>query len=455
MTVRYVSRPNCLAQKNPGDSTVEKQDSQISRFVKKAEDINNIISNASMSYMHDNNAITYADIAKKQSEGLPIEQDCKNHSLKNCYKACLIPDKIEFESKIGQKMGITKTTRAILCNERRALLDIIKKSQQRLPKLRTWGEIQSVKSFSRKAKQKILEAGAVVDKHSGVHGSYELTLTIPGSGKEVYEVVSRWSGWLVNLQTQVIRRLEKKGLDVYWFFVWEHQKRGALHQHWCISVPNEPMISDWLCRKIRAKWYELLEVLSVKTGIDLFRKRGLSGTWRHASEVWQSNIAPVRKSVAAYFSKYCSKNAETSRYNKARRFYAKTIPNLDTDWTKRASIYTLCPSRYWGSSRRVKRLCAQYRVSISFSVASSEEGDYIYQTIYKWVANLSDTCKTVSRSFEVVGGDAGFIYCKGWERKIWFAKDALDAVFTLFQRIRANEQRKVDPIGALVDIGYF
>lgn len=452
ISIRYVDRAANLKQKNKGDTSAITEDSVIAKYQKRTEDIIDIIANAHIEYYHDNNTTTYADIEKALSEGMYANIDNNNHTVNKYYKACYIPSSIEYEEVTAENRRIVKTTRACLVNERLSILDIISKSQQVKRYERPWGKLQTTKTFTTNAKQKILEAGAVVDMHYNPDCRYELTLTIPGSGLDVYDVVSRYSGYIVNRLTQIVRRWEAKGADVGWFFVWEHQERGALHMHWCIAVDGEPMLSDYLCRQLRAKWYELLEELSVKTHTDLFKKRGFSGTWRYSPEVWQSNISVVRKSIAAYFSKYMSKNVENSRLNRDRGKEQTEQRIKHPNRLSNARVFSIHPSRYWGSSSRIKSLCKRYRVSVSFAVASDKEGNYVAEAIEQWVSHLQGAFTKVSRSFRKACPITDFVYCEGWESKLWFDSSLMPQMVRLFKFIKTLPTRKTDAIGAVSDM---
>lgn len=455
ITLRYYSRPNCLKSKNPGDLTAQKDTYALARIQQKLENIDKILSHECKEYEHQNDFDIYGDRNLFERIDLPdLHQVRKASSYVSVLgTASNISGVIEYFDPESSR--VVQTNYKELAERKRFYLDIIKKSQHTTKKPRPWGKVQTVKKFTRNAKQKILEAGAVVDRHCDSDSRYELTLTVPGSGIEVYDAVSRYSGYIVNRMAQVIRRLEAKGWDILWFYVWEHQKRGALHQHWCISMPNQPRMAEWLCRQLRLKWFDLLEELSVKTGIDLFQKRGFSGTWRHSPEVWQSNIALVRKSVAAYFSKYLSKNCETTRFNRERRQRQEALRKKHPDRVEYARVISLCPSRYWGCGSRVKQLCRRYRVDVPFRISSEKEGKFIADAILQWAGEVSDKLTKVSRTFKKVAADTGFVYCRGWEIKIWFEADVIDDVLRMFRRLRACEQRKTDGIGAILSMGEY
>ena len=435
---RYVNRPNCLPGKNPADLTAQKEQEHLGRQQVKVETINTVLRNCIPVYEHRNYA--YLPSGKDSRRGYcasvipPSDGQLFVQPVK--YPACKIDGLIEYFDT--DELKAVKTTYRCLLTARQRHLDIIKKSQQSKKHERSWGKLQKDKTFTRNAKQKILEAGAVVDRHVGKKNSYMLTLTVPGSGWDVYDQISRWSGYLINRLTQIIRRIEAKGVPVHWFFVWEHQKRGALHMHWCIAVPNDWKAANLVCLELRAKWFALLEELSVKTMTDLFKKRGFSGTWRHSPEIWKADIARVKKSVGAYFSKYVSKNANNQFSNSRRRAYEKRKSDINPDMADSARVYSLSPTRYWGCSMRVKRLCAEYRVSVSFNVASAREGSLLCEIIYEWIDYLSLGCQKVSRYFKKVAPDTGFIYCKGWEVKAWFKESVMPQILNLYRVLRDN-----------------
>ena len=455
VTVRYVNRPNCLKPKQMGDKSVNIAEANIAEIYQKVENINKILSNAHIEKTYTKTKTYIQETIKPLSEYIGANTKEILHEEKTKYTTLELPDIIKYWDVDGEfPIEIHEKTCALI-KRRKAALDIIKKSQQQKKRGRCWGKPQTQKSFTRNSKQKILECGAVIDKHIGSKNAYEVTLTIPGSGFDVFRVVSEWSGYLVNRLTQIIRRAEKKGIKTHWFFVWEHQKRGALHMHWCIACENSPVIANLLGLEIRAKWFSLLQELSGKTGIDLFRKKGMLGTWRNQPEKWQSSVSRVRKSVAAYFSKYCSKSYETSKYNQARRTIKEKVNQRNSNRVYSVRVISLCPSRYWGCGMRVKRLCANYRVTISFDVDDSRAGDIVCKTIRKWVSDLSSECKEVSRTFEQACSESGFIYARGYEYKIWFDAESLDSILQLFKRIRSDRLRLQDPVGALVSLSYF
>lgn len=455
LTLRYVSRPNCLKPKTPGDKANEKLLEYESKTLQKVEDIHRVLKHAYSPYLHRN----YVS-AEGGLHGCKPSITCMDANNLKIYQevelwACPIDAPIQYVEMKGSGFEVVRTSYFEATKYVPHLLDIIKKSRRVEKKHKCWGKVQTVKRFTRNAKQKILEAGSVVDEIIGKHKSYELTLTIPGSGVLVYDVVSRYSGWIVDRMARRIRKYEAKGHKILWFFVWEHQKRGALHQHWCIGGENNSHITRRICRELKDLWFQLLEELSVKTGIDLFQKKGSFGTWRYTPDVWQGRFKPIRKSVGAYFSKYCSKNTETSKYNEKRRTYEQRTNANDTKEGGGTRLLSVSPSRYWGCGSRVKNLCSERRVRICFSVSGRKEGDFICSLIKEWCSTLCTVVEEVSRNFKKVDANTHFIYASGYESKTWFKRDNFKNIISMFKRIKADSNRTIDPIGALLSLGDF
>lgn len=450
LTVRYVNRPNCLKGKQGGDLTAQKERERIAYMQSQCEEIDRLLLHTCNVYAHINTI--FGDMS-----ALPTLHVCEEDIISRggiiqhvTGEACTIPETVKYASETGKGIEIVTESYKDLCERKVGVLDIIKKSQHLKQYERPWGKPQTLKRFTRNAKQRILECGAVVDLECDLSETYELTLTIPGSGLDVYRVVSEWSGYIVNRMTQIIRRKRWEAYNPYWFFVWEHQKRGALHMHWCIAVKGDNMAARRLCIELKNKWYALLEELSEKTQTDLFKKKGSFSTWRYDSWAWQWHCQPVTKSVAAYFSKYCSKTHDTSRFNEKRRQRGIERGGSDTDRKCKQGVISLCPSRYWGCASNLKRLCADKRITISFAVADSETGYKCAQAVYNWCSQVSSVRSQVSRRFEKVDSQTGFIYARGWESKTWFRVDGFAEVTRLFKYLHANREQLKDPIGGLL-----
>jgi hypothetical protein len=262
------------------------------------------------------------------------------------------------------------------------LLDITKKSQ-RPPSHASWGKAQRPKAFGSNARHRILESGAVIDRAKPRNSTYELTLTLPGGTPEAIKAVADWSGWIVNRQLQSIRRIEKS-IRPWWFFVWEFQKRGALHQHWCIAADTPEMAYN-TAMEIKQIWYKCLHELLDKAGVDCYARKGF-GTWRESPKRWQWHCQAIKKSVAAYFSKYTSKEGANVRREKR--------------YTRIGKIHY--PSRWWGSSAEVKLGVKQWRVSAKISGLSREVAEALRVKALTYTQGLQIT-RQYQYEFDIKG----------------------------------------------------
>lgn len=238
-------------------------------------------------------------------------------------------------------------------------LDIINEFQRApLDKVKGgWGHLSRPTSFTKNARHRLLEAGAIVDKFCGLN-AYEITCTLPGSTSDSMRLLAENTGYIMNIITQLIRRAKCK----YWFYVWELQKRGALHLHLLVASPEGDLKP--LAERLQSRWWELLKSISRNTGRDAFaRKTGR--TWRGKPTRWQSHIAPIQKSVAAYFSKYAGKGRSTSL-------------------KKGTSNRAFSPSRWWGCSTEIKAQIKAHRQKHTLTVSSSTSAK-VYDFLQTWL----------------------------------------------------------------------
>lgn len=269
------------------------------------------------------------------------------------------------------------------CDRRlKTILDITKKSQ-REPSHWNWGKPQTPKAFGSHGRHRVLESGAVIDREKPRDSTYELTLTLPGSTPEAIAAVAAWSGWIVNRQLQSVRRLDKNK-EIWWFFVWEFQKRGALHQHWCVAA-DTPELAYEAAMQLKALWYKCLHELLDKIGVDCYQRKGF-GTWRDNPSKWQWHCQRVKKSVAAYFSKYTCKGSE----NVVR----------EAAYTRRGKIQY--PSRWWGSSSQVKLAVKSWRKEAKISGIPREMAEYLRCKVLSLTTGLRIT-KQYQYDFDIVG----------------------------------------------------
>lgn len=257
----------------------------------------------------------------------------------------------------------------------REQLDIIAESQQQnrsedKGRTHNYGSPVKPTAFTRNARHRLLEAGSCFDIRLGEsHCGYFGTFTLPGSTERAYDALSRWSGYVANRLTQVIRRLE---VDVYWFYVWELQKRGALHLHLFVALPKEEPACN-LERDLRRVWYSALESIGDAEGICLFKHE--KGEYCTVSQKWQFDWQRVSKSPAAYISKYVSKsaNAPVSRRD-AERCEGQFLPH-----------------RWWSMSRNYKRLIEEERFDVCIHAISDDDCIHAMKEMDDFIADIGNS----------------------------------------------------------------
>jgi hypothetical protein len=253
------------------------------------------------------------------------------------------------------------------------------------------------RSFGKRGRHTLLESGAVADRLAGLNAVC-VTLTLPGSTQESIRALAAYSSWITNSLFQVLRDWRKKyKRKIEYFYVWELQKRGALHLHICLAADSEQETLERLQTlglKMKNKWFNLLrEMATTKAvkrfgkkegklpGVDMFaRNRVIQGkhnqtvqTWRNKPDKWQWDVTPIKKSVAAYFSKYAGKGNAAPVDKKGFEKYSI-----------KAGRRCYVPSRWWGVSKAlmqaIKANRFEYVVEMS-GLQSSSILDAIHQQL--------------------------------------------------------------------------
>lgn len=270
-----------------------------------------------------------------------------------------------------------------------------------------WGHLSKLTSFTKNARHRLLEAGAIVDKFCGLN-AYEITCTLPGSTVASMRLLAENTGWIMNELTREIRKVKCK----YWFYVWELQKRGALHLHLLVADPERDMSN--LAQRLQSRWWQLLISLSVREGRDAFARKA-GGTWARSPFRWQSHVAPIRKSVAAYFSKYAGKGSS----------------NFSKNGTVNRSF---SPSRWWGCSTEIKEQIKKHRQKYTLNVLTSTSRK-IWEHLQTWLDTIG-LLKEYRYEFQLgltrggthIGGgkvrigfytDNAFARLQSWESTVW------------------------------------
>lgn len=185
--------------------------------------------------------------------------------------------------------------------------------------------------FGVNAKRQLLRCGGALEKTAPTEEVLFLTGTLPGSTEDAFRAIAAYSGYIVNGLKAWISNYVQAKLD---FYVWEYQKRGALHLHYAVWVPDVSARLS-IIASFKEWWIQALHRVSDMAGCDLFRKNG-SKTWLDDESKVRAVAEVCRKSVARYLAKYLSKSC-TAKRGPARLF---------------------TPSRWWGTSRPLKSLTA-------------------------------------------------------------------------------------------------
>lgn len=165
-----------------------------------------------------------------------------------------------------------------------------------------------------------------------------LTGTLPGGTFEAKLAIARYSSCIVKaLKTW----LSKWVPDAWSLYVWELQKRGALHLHYAVWVPEESVRAHILSA-FHAWWYRRMELLCDESGTDVFAWESGTGTWRGRPDVVQAKAEICRKCPSSYIAKYASK-AE------GKADHGETPGDMGSPW----------PVQWWGVSRPLQAKCRE------------------------------------------------------------------------------------------------
>lgn len=235
-----------------------------------------------------------------------------------------------------------------------------------------WGSLTPRDTgLTRYGRMRLQQALGWLDKNVDSSELLFITLTVPGDTFSIFEAIAANSSRLIHdFKAWINKRLPSK-LDAY---VWEYQKRGALHLHYVVHCPDQS-IAEGLKENVKDQWIRQLDRLSEATGIDLYERRD-GNSWRYQKDVVRTAVETVKKSVSRYMSKYMSKSARNSPQGRPfphpARYYGVSRPLLAAveSATARLSLYcaphlakaqailedvrhwleSLCPNRFIESS---------------------------------------------------------------------------------------------------------
>lgn len=170
-----------------------------------------------------------------------------------------------------------------------------------------WGKVPDTMPLSRKTRLNIQETIAAMDRAFplGRNPLRIVTFTLPSVSVRAFQALAAWSSYAVNrLNTWLGRRLGPHARCG----VWEWQKRGALHYH-CVIGAYDPWRWKGFDFEVKEQWIDILKDIMLKTGADMFLS-SIGGSHLDNPHNIQVDCQVVRKSAAAYLSKYLSKGGD-------------------------------------------------------------------------------------------------------------------------------------------------
>lgn len=202
--------------------------------------------------------------------------------------------------------------------------------------------------FGNDARRALLRSGAAMETEMlAPCEALFLTGTLPGSTHEAMNAIAQNADYIVHRLKAWLTKYHQSRYD---FYVWELQKRGALHLHFCTHIPSKT-VRDLVRERFKNEWCNLLDAVGSIANCDMY-KRGFGDRRTHSREVVRADAQEVRKSVSAYLSKYASKDA-----NKVSRFNEK-----------------YAPKRWWGRSRPLKALTDKLSTTTEMMFDSMQKG---------------------------------------------------------------------------------
>lgn len=230
------------------------------------------------------------------------------------------------------------------------------------------GDIPRYTAFGNNARRTILRCGGVLDEvvKDPKHIVF-LTGTIPNGYDDGRITASAYSSWLVQTLKRWVNKYVQSQLD---FYVWEYQKRGALHLHYCVYVPCDSS-RDKILRRFHTEWVRILLRLSSATGVDMCYSSP-RGTNKGKTDDIQAYAQEIRTTAAAYLAKYCSKEASAVVSRDKRVLYP--------------------PTRWWGCSRPLLAELRKRTSEIEVLSIGRRDAELKYEDVSALLHSTSDRC---------------------------------------------------------------
>ena len=180
--------------------------------------------------------------------------------------------------------------------------------------------------FGSNAKNTILRIGGSYDTLStNPHDFVFLTGTLPGNNPAAFRAIAEYSSDIAESVGHWIKRTVKSD---HYFYVWELQKRGALHFHYCVYCPDI-RVRQIVLDGFKPKWTALLDSISEKSNVCLWESSNAT-CHRDRYGTLQAYAQEIHTSVAAYLCGYLGGAKNKHVQDESSPYY---------------------PRRWWGASR--------------------------------------------------------------------------------------------------------
>ena len=183
-----------------------------------------------------------------------------------------------------------------------------------------WGLIGRKEKMQPRQAKNLRERVAGIEYEYGKENCRFLTATLPSCDPKAFRALAQWSSWLVDrLNEWLVDLLGKEHARV---FVWEYQKRGALHLHGVVAGRSSLHLLE---SRFKEKWIDLLMQIGLRSNANMFLgRRGQN--WLKVQRKIRVRVEKVTKSCASYLAKYLSKSSHQNekalhRCNKKGLFY--------------------------------------------------------------------------------------------------------------------------------------
>jgi hypothetical protein len=253
--------------------------------------------------------------------------------------------------------------------------------------------------FGKTARTRLFHAGGVCDIIDPVPKHYLfLTATLPGDdvwckwaiAEYAHKLVDRLKSWL-----------SKRMLDRKEFYVWEHQKRQALHLHYCLYVPDDT-IRQRIADEFREEWVRLLDKVGYEVGVSLWGRHS-EKTFQEKLALIKTEAAEVKWSVAKYLSGYVGGKGDKHGKDKYYDFY---------------------PKRWWGISRPLSKLIDEHSEKVVHEYSTQRDYQIAYDDFdHRFTADSLTRKKYLHKVG--IGATTIFYYAPDTHKKLWLQKEML------------------------------